>query len=43
VRSIRAPPCPNPDLAPGAGLARMGGAAGWGYDGLIGRILEEAQ
>jgi D-alanine-D-alanine ligase len=34
---------PNPDLAPGAGLARMAGAAGWGYDGLIARILEESQ
>jgi D-alanine-D-alanine ligase len=33
---------PNPDLAPGAGLARMAEAAGWGYDGLIARILEEA-
>lgn len=32
---------PNPDLAPGAGLARMAGAAGWGYDGLVARILEE--
>lgn len=34
---------PNPDLAPGAGLARMAEAAGWGYDGLIARILEEAR
>jgi D-alanine-D-alanine ligase len=34
---------PNPDLAPGAGLARMAGAAGWGYDGLVARILEEAR
>ncbi len=34
---------PNPDLAPSAGLARMANAAGWGYDGLIARILEEAR
>lgn len=34
---------PNPDLAPGAGLARMADAAGWGYDGLVARILEEAR
>lgn len=33
---------PNPDLTPGAGLARMARAAGWGYDGLIARILEAA-
>lgn len=33
---------PNPDLAPGAGLARMAQAAGWNYDGLIARILEGA-
>jgi D-alanine-D-alanine ligase len=33
---------PNPDLAPGAGLARMARAAGWAYDGLIARIVEEA-
>ena len=33
---------PNPDLAPSAGLARMGRAAGWAYDELVVRILEEA-
>lgn len=33
---------PNPDLAPTAGLARMADAAGWGYDGLIDRILAAA-
>lgn len=34
---------PNPDLAPEAGLARMAAAAGWDYDALIARILEEAR
>ncbi len=34
---------PNPDLAPSAGLARMADAAGWGYDGLVARILEESR
>lgn len=34
---------PNPDLAPGAGLARMAEAAGWSYTHLIERILEEAR
>lgn len=33
---------PNPDLGPGAGLARMAEAACWGYDGLVRRIVEEA-
>ncbi len=33
---------PNPDLSPTAGLARMADAAGWGFDGLVARILEEA-
>lgn len=34
---------PNPDLDPAAGLARMADAAGWGYDGLVARILEQAR
>lgn len=33
---------PNPDLAPGAGLARMARAGGWSFDLLVDRILREA-
>ncbi|HUF14101.1 MAG TPA: GNAT family N-acetyltransferase [Longimicrobiales bacterium] len=33
---------PNPDLAPSAGLARMGRAAGWAYDELVERIIQQA-
>ncbi|MGH7470659.1 MAG: D-alanine--D-alanine ligase family protein [Longimicrobiales bacterium] len=32
---------PNPDIAPGAGLARMARAHGWDYAGLIQHILAE--
>jgi D-alanine-D-alanine ligase len=32
---------PNPDLAPGAGLARMGRAAGLEYPSLVERVLEQ--
>lgn len=30
---------PNPDLSPIAGMAKMADTAGWGFDGLIRRIL----
>ena len=30
---------PNPDLSPIAGMAKMANIAGWGFDGLIDRIL----
>ncbi len=33
---------PNPDLAPSAGLARMARVAGWAFDDLVARIMEEA-
>jgi D-alanine-D-alanine ligase len=33
---------PNPDLSYDAGLARQAQVAGWSYDELIGRVMEEA-
>jgi D-alanine-D-alanine ligase len=33
---------PNPDLSDTAGLSRMARVYGWGYDELLGRIVEEA-
>ena len=34
---------PNPDLSPIAGMAKMAVTAGWGFDGLITRILDFAR
>jgi D-alanine-D-alanine ligase len=33
---------PNPDISDDAGLSRMAVAHGWDYDGLIGKVVEEA-